>query len=982
MSQEARTFLQRVLPWAPLGDPGAYFNIHYPTTNRDEKSGRHFFSGRAAHTLDGLLKELQKAMAYRGNVGDMFFCTSSQRMADARTAANGYSYVKAVKGQGTAVHLRSLFIDIDVKEDAYTSQPAAVAALRDFINASGMPKPTLIVSSGTGGLHVYWTLDAALTREEWQPLANALAEATRTHGLLCDTQCTVDAARIMRIPGTFNHKTVPPSPVRLLGKPREGDYSPELLRQALAPYMTMTRSQGVTSGVSALPARVGATTANSELTAGLEREARPILLETVAESCGLYKETLETNGAHNANPLWSMLVYSSTFAPNGLEMAHAMSSGHPTYDENETTALYERKVKERELKGMGWPSCASFQNAGCTHCASCPHLAAGKSPLHLGRTSNMPAAAEHDLPQGYLRDPKTKQILRLQSDGAGSTFTAPLTRYPMYDAWIQREGWVLNFTTNDNNRELKISVPSEMVGSRDMLAKTLNSQGFTVDPDEVKLIGKFIVSWIQKLRESKNAVVSASPFGWVIEHGKTKGFAYGGRVWSSGGDSASAQGDALISLRYTPKGSLDTWKDACRIITDQQRPGLDLIIAMAFGAPLMRFTGESGAMLSAYSVGSGYGKSTAVKVGQAVWGAPTAVMTLDNTTNAVVGNLATLRNLPVYWDELKSHDHQRFLNLIFQVAQGQGKARMRADTSLRDPGSWLTMMMVASNDSLVDAAVNNSKLSPAELFRIFEWRIEPKELTGIVGDVSRLTRSLDENFGQAGLIYARFLGENTDKVGVEVAQLHNNLSRKLNHEQGERFWFAAITCLLAGARYANQLNLTQIDEKQLLRYCVTVLSQLRVEKRNFVGVDTELGVASILNRYLNERRARNMLITDTMPMVAGRNRQPARIVNDVSRLDGLYVQICQLQKVIRISVNDLRSWLKDRQVAASPIMEALKRDFDMRAEKLTLGAGTPYAVGAERCYELVVAGTGLESWCNPDAGGGVEVVEAEEGESA
>jgi hypothetical protein len=121
-----------------------------------------------------------------------------------------------------------------------------------------------------------------------------------------------------------------------------------------------------------------------------------------------------------------------------------------------------------------------------------------------------------------------------------------------------------------------------------------------------------------------------------------------------------------------------------------------------------------------------------------------------------------------------------------------------------------------------------------------------------------------------------------------------------------------------------------------------------------------------------------MLITDTMPMVAGRNRQPARIVNDVSRLDGLYVQICQLQKVIRISTNDLRSWLKDRQVAASPIMEALKRDFEMRAEKLTLGSGTPYAVGAERCYELVVSGTGLESWCNPDAGGvGAEVAEGE-----
>ena len=39
-----------------------------------------------------------------------------------------------------------------------------------------------------GGLHIYFTLSRALTRAEWQPLAHALAEAGKRHGLKADYQ--------------------------------------------------------------------------------------------------------------------------------------------------------------------------------------------------------------------------------------------------------------------------------------------------------------------------------------------------------------------------------------------------------------------------------------------------------------------------------------------------------------------------------------------------------------------------------------------------------------------------------------------------------------------------------------------------------------------------------------------------------------------------------------------------------------------------
>ena len=77
-------------------------------------------------------------------------------------------------------------------------------------------------------------LERSLTLAEWFPLASALAEATRQHGLLCDTQCTVDAARILRVPGTLNHKTNPPNPTSLisLGVRHDND----TIDQILEPY--------------------------------------------------------------------------------------------------------------------------------------------------------------------------------------------------------------------------------------------------------------------------------------------------------------------------------------------------------------------------------------------------------------------------------------------------------------------------------------------------------------------------------------------------------------------------------------------------------------------------------------------------------------------------------------------------------------------------------------------------------------------------
>ncbi len=87
-------------------------------------------------------------------------------------------------------------------------------------------------------------------------------------------------------------------------------------------------------------------------------------------------------------------MLASTFMQRGEHMAHKFGNQHPGYTPDSTIAMFERKERERDERGLGWPHCKSFQGEGAKQCATCPHIGKIKSPLHLG------------LPSGPIASPK------------------------------------------------------------------------------------------------------------------------------------------------------------------------------------------------------------------------------------------------------------------------------------------------------------------------------------------------------------------------------------------------------------------------------------------------------------------------------------------------------------------------------------------------------------------------------------------------
>jgi len=114
-----------------------------------------------------------------------------------------------------ATYVKAFFIDMD----GYESKKAAAQALSTFLESTGLDAfgQPHVVGSG-GGLHCYWPLDEAVDVVTWKPVAENFKRLCKQEGLRIDMTVTADAARVLRIPGTFNNKAKygTPRPVQLL----------------------------------------------------------------------------------------------------------------------------------------------------------------------------------------------------------------------------------------------------------------------------------------------------------------------------------------------------------------------------------------------------------------------------------------------------------------------------------------------------------------------------------------------------------------------------------------------------------------------------------------------------------------------------------------------------------------------------------------------------------------------------------------------
>lgn len=152
------------------------------------------------------LLEIRFALRYR-DMGRLFIAAHSAPGASRlirRLAARTDVYVgvclrtRRAGGRDAIDRSHLAFVEIDTTD--------ALDRLRDFQHPA-----TMIVSSGSAGhAHAYYTLSAPVAVPELERANRRLAHA------LGGDLASVDAARILRPPSSWNHKHSPPTPVELI----------------------------------------------------------------------------------------------------------------------------------------------------------------------------------------------------------------------------------------------------------------------------------------------------------------------------------------------------------------------------------------------------------------------------------------------------------------------------------------------------------------------------------------------------------------------------------------------------------------------------------------------------------------------------------------------------------------------------------------------------------------------------------------------
>jgi hypothetical protein len=544
--------------------------------------------------------------------------------------------------------------------------------------------------------------------------------------------------------------------------------------------------------------------------------------------------------------------------------------------------------------------------------------------------------------------------------------------YPILDGYIKRGGaegsqYFLHFDTLvGKDGRAHCEVPTAVIGGMGMRAAFHEKQlMLPTSKKKLDLVGDFMASFVQKLQQIKASMQSAH-LGWHVEDGNVAGFVYNGIKYTPTGQQPAGELDTVMAQIYRPTGRVEPWLAAAKLVTDQKRPDLSILLATAFAAPLIKFVNQKGCTVNFFSTESGAGKTTSLETALAVWGDPLlGKSTVASTTKSTTKKMGELRSLPVYYDEPeKGKDFMaRLADLTYSVTEGREGDRLSRSADLRMPGSWQTLLVTCSNASIVDYIINHAKSTNAGLHRIFSVEVghPGRDYLGRIkqADASRITGRCLDNYGNIGTQYAKFLGENHKDIEDEVYRVHSDLCTEVNVLDEERFWVAFMASILVGAKYANELGYTEFElgpiHERLLA-CYAAMNKLRAAES--CDLRNPIHVKSIVNQFTTEKKMDHTIITDTMWLSAQGRPSPGSVVVkcDASRVKSVQVQR-SLDGAMRINSGVFKDWLRRNGHNPRAVVQAMERELGAVQLRGRLGAGTGHQVlqcGVEPLIELKV----------------------------
>lgn len=855
-----------------------------------------------------------------------------------------------------AIGAGALWLDLDVGEGkAFKTQPEAARAMFRFCADVGLPLPSFM-SSGRG-VHCYWLLENFLDGNTWTWTAARLKQACVQHGLDADPTRTADIASILRSEGSFNFKDNPPSQVRVL------QWGRRVSTAELGVLSTYEPAQRIAISTDGRPLLAAAMNIYSY---------DPADAGMIADECAqvrLLRDWPETHAAV-PEPVWRGILGVLKHCGEGDEIAHEWSFGH---------SAYSRAGTDNKLHGWhaGPATCAYFGSHNPAGCVGCPHASGITSPIQLGRSSRdhvgriPPVEKSADFVTTFTPPPEnvytSPQAITIPA-GFGAGDKGELLAYRenkngLHESTVVSRSMLLldhiargelrgdkhfyvlkHFTPQDG--VVTIELPAKEFWGNQGMASLAGKGAVVEDADLFRL---YMRAALHEQQTSRKTGMMYEQCGWKESE---TAFLVGTTLYRAGSTSA-VEGTPEITYRgrmLGPRagGNIDEWKRCADALFGTGREAQSFALLASFGAPLIRFlsTDEGGAIVSLVSRGSGRGKTTALAGVTSVWGEIRGLQ-LANADTAVARGLTfgALGNLPVVFDELAARESDVVRDFVEMFTNGRDKMRGTQDGEIKHTlATWQTILITASNTSLVDAIVAEGG-STATTMRVIELPVTlPPDATR-KGD--SLKEGLHRNWGFAGDAFMRHLLNPNILQWARGSVVHaqQQIISQHSFRPEHRFWARTIACAATAGILAQQLGLIQFPVGPILTWVLEHLRD-RADASKYDVAHEETAIDVLVN-FINEHVSEMLVCADAwkhsqvqVPRVTPRNQLTVRYNIRPGQLF--------------ISERELRSYLVRREFPFQDFVHELTSQGIMTGERrsINLGAGTDLSSGPTRCIEV------------------------------
>lgn len=867
--------------------------------------------------------------------------------------------------------LRSLWLDVDVGPNkSYATTRDALVALRDFMVATHLPAPW-IVNSGSGGLHIYWTFDKAVGRQEWQVVANKLRAATIEHGFLVDPARTRDSASILRVPASNNCKLDEPRKVKLLawGAPSPFSLFESLLSEYKVEVTPSTDVSGILAGLQGIDLSGLATVVPVD-----EPQYRVRKAEDVIAQC----RQLQLQ-ADAPEPVWRGMLATVRHCENGTQYAHKLSAQHPDYNIDTTF----EKLDQLEAKNIAPYTCATFRELRPEVCATCPHNGMINSPISVPEsrietvTIDDSGNVEKEVAPTFEAIPHyNSDRFRVNETGCHAYVGSATGGYwtQIYDFPVVPMQRIRDRTPTGDivvsyiiRRYHSRGYDEFQVGGDVLMGSGINgflgSVGFLIPERNRKLMAGLLIDLLLGAEDTIAETKLANSLGWDTNH---ESFLLGNKVYKVGGPvlDVNPKGNASQFSRLTmPTGTLDAWKKIAGVYNKKGLEWAQVVVCSAFASPLMGIGALEKAALMFITGDKGVGKSTVLQVATSVYGNPKElIINKDDTPLARLAKLGILNSITASFDEMTDLSPKEASELCYQITQGRGKDRMaemgkglQTNTTF-----WSCLPIMSANDSMINHLAQHSADATAQMSRVLEVRASDVNsvYTGAeIAENERIVRSMLKNYGTAGAKYIEYVTQNYEKVEELILKVEAMWLKETGLTNNYRFWTFMGVRLIVGAMIANKLGIIEYDIAGIFAYLKRLVKQSRADMQRH-----EWKPDSVLSDYMNTHIGNQLIVTHAKRPAEMADNQALGSMNDItyapkSPASGrdLAIRIELDTKTGYLSKRSVKDWCTRNRIPYDRFITSITDQglLLLESTRVYLGKGTVYRdTGRTECIKL------------------------------